>query len=261
MADSGETGETQVPVEEAAESTETVAETLAGNESPEEQHPGEQDQEEWLLDEGVFAEAGTSPEQPTSAPDTQTPPEAEKMPEPEMAEERLVVSFDEDIDPEIKEVFLEEFEEELAHINEIYPTWRANPEDNTETLSEIRRIFHTLKGSGRLVGCQAVGDFGWRVENMCNQVLDGTTEVDERFLTVLDAAKDIMPGLLEALKDNKAVPETYFLVLESAEQVADGAEEVALLRTQGDAETESAQSELSSGDSPARYGRRHGHQL
>ena len=43
-----------------------------------------------------------------------------------------------------------------------------------EKLRPIRRVFHTLKGSGRLVGAKTLGEFAWKTENMLNRVLDGT---------------------------------------------------------------------------------------
>ncbi|NUS59569.1 MAG: hybrid sensor histidine kinase/response regulator, partial [Lysobacter sp.] len=54
-----------------------------------------------------------------------------------------------DIDDEIREVFLEDFEEESGPLETMLPAWRAAPVD-MEKLRPIRRVFHTLKGSGRL---------------------------------------------------------------------------------------------------------------
>ena len=48
---------------------------------------------------------------------------------------------------EIREVFLEEFDEELANLRAMLPAWSANP-GQAELLLPVRRIFHTLKGSG-----------------------------------------------------------------------------------------------------------------
>ena len=78
-----------------------------------------------------------------------------------------------EIDDEIREVFLEEFEEEINNLDQMLPPWRAVPED-LEKLRPIRRVFHTLKGSGRLVGAKTLGEFSWKIESMLNRVLDGT---------------------------------------------------------------------------------------
>ena len=38
----------------------------------------------------------------------------------------------------------------------------------------MRRSFHTLKGSGRMVGAQLLGEFCWSVENLLNRIIDKT---------------------------------------------------------------------------------------
>jgi len=71
----------------------------------------------------------------------------------------LIGSFDaasDEIDDEIREVFSEEFEEEIGNLEQLLPPWRSAP-DNPELLRPIRRVFHTLKGSGRLVGAKTLG--------------------------------------------------------------------------------------------------------
>ncbi|MFS8138368.1 MAG: Hpt domain-containing protein, partial [Thermomonas sp.] len=107
--------------------------------------------------------------------------------EPEVAAHATVVSsqasapmlsagFDaagDEIDDEIREIFLEEFEEEINNLDELLPVWRRTP-DGAEQLRPIRRVFHTLKGSGRLVGAKNLGEFSWHVESMLNRVLDGS---------------------------------------------------------------------------------------
>ncbi|HVJ29680.1 MAG TPA: Hpt domain-containing protein, partial [Gammaproteobacteria bacterium] len=59
-------------------------------------------------------------------------------------------------DPEIVEVFIEEAKEEIASIRRNLPAW-ADDRRNSEALISTRRSFHTLKGSGRMVGAQLIG--------------------------------------------------------------------------------------------------------
>src|SRR5690606_378991 len=66
-----------------------------------------------------------------------------------------------EIDDEIREVFLEEFGEEIDNLDQMLPVWRNRPDD-LERLRPIRRVFHTLKGSGRLVGARMLGEFSWK---------------------------------------------------------------------------------------------------
>ena len=136
--------------------------------------------------------------------------------------EELIVSFSDETDDDIKEVFLEEFEEELEHLNSIFPRWKNNPEEQTELLGEIRRIYHTLKGSGRLVGANAIGDYSWKLEEITNMVLNKSQEVSDSFLKVMQHSVEMLPGLLEALKNETAVPSGYDQVVAAAEKVING---------------------------------------
>ena len=45
----------------------------------------------------------------------------------------------------------------------LLPAWRRAPQD-AELLRPIRRVFHTLKGSGRLVGARTLGEFHSEVQ-------------------------------------------------------------------------------------------------
>ena len=54
-------------------------------------------------------------------------------------------------------MFVEEAGEVLETIAEYLPQWRADTA-NKEALSEVRRAFHTLKGSGRMVRALVIGE-------------------------------------------------------------------------------------------------------
>ena len=58
----------------------------------------------------------------------------------------------------------------------------------------MRRAFHTLKGSGRVVGARRIGDFAWSVENLLNRVIDGTLERSSGMLATLREAIAIAAG-------------------------------------------------------------------
>lgn len=80
-------------------------------------------------------------------------------------------------DAEILEIFIEEIEEIFEELNPLFTTWFANPTDQ-ETLVTIRRHFHTLKGSGRMVGAKSAGELAWTVEDTLNRVLSGTVTLN-----------------------------------------------------------------------------------
>jgi chemosensory pili system protein ChpA (sensor histidine kinase/response regulator) len=106
---------------------------------------------------------------------------------------------DDDIDDEILEIFVEEAEEELGVINEVLPAWRSDFEDH-EALSRIRRAFHTMKGSGRMVGADTIGELSWSAENLLNRILDNTVSASEENSALIQEVVDIMPGLVNQLK-------------------------------------------------------------
>src|SRR5690348_14431130 len=121
------------------------------------------------------------------------------------------------IDEEIREVFVEEVGEEIANINVNLPAWKANPED-LDTLKNVRRSFHTLKGSGRLVGAAALGEFSWKTENMLNRGLDRTIQPHQNVQDVVDAAVATLPKLHAGLQGR---PVTLDPPLDAIMQTAD----------------------------------------
>ena len=73
-------------------------------------------------------------------------------------------------DPEILEIYLEEAAEEADNIARLQQDWLLPPEDEN-ALKNIRRAFHTIKGSGRLVGASKIGEFAWEFEQLLNRVI------------------------------------------------------------------------------------------
>ena len=102
-------------------------------------------------------------------------------------------------DEEILEIFLEEAEEERANLSECFPKWYSDPEDK-ESLSAMRRSWHTLKGSGRLVGAMRIGEFAWAFENMLNRIIDGTVSRSDAVCKLLGQAVDVLPELIEEIR-------------------------------------------------------------
>ncbi len=102
------------------------------------------------------------------------------------------------VDPELLALFIEEAGEEIATIGRLYPLWAENPADR-ESLSRVRRAFHTLKGSGRVVGARRIGDFAWSVENLLNRVIDGTLDRSSGMLGTLSESIAVLPALVGEL--------------------------------------------------------------
>ncbi|MFT6121940.1 MAG: chemosensory pili system protein ChpA (sensor histidine kinase/response regulator), partial [Oleiphilaceae bacterium] len=96
------------------------------------------------------------------------------------------------IDDEIIEIFLEEAAEVIDEIKTTMTKLRVDSED-TEGIQTLRRAFHTLKGSGRLVGAIAVADVAWPVENLLNKYLEANEGIGLDIFDLLDAVMDQLP--------------------------------------------------------------------
>lgn len=83
-----------------------------------------------------------------------------------------------DQDPEIREIFIEEVQEIIEFLEEALPQWLAEP-TNTAILTDIRRSYHTLKGSGRMAGALSSGELAWSVEEMLNRVMSNSITLTE----------------------------------------------------------------------------------
>ncbi len=128
-----------------------------------------------------------------------------------------------DIDEEIREVFVEEVQDEIDNLNRSVPAWKSDLQ-NFELLKPIRRSFHTLKGSGRLVGALALGEFSWKAENTLNRVLDKTITVGPAVVALVENVVGVLPELLTALRGDGAPKTDIGAIMIVADQVAAGEE-------------------------------------
>jgi chemosensory pili system protein ChpA (sensor histidine kinase/response regulator) len=126
-----------------------------------------------------------------------------------------------DADEEIVEIFIEEAVEVLGELHENLPLWKANHDDE-EALAVVRRSFHTLKGSGRLLGAELIGEFSWKFENMLNRVIDKKITVSDTLLQAMDEALGVLPQLIEQLKGNREPVENIGELMAVADALAEG---------------------------------------
>ena len=103
---------------------------------------------------------------------------------------------EEPVDDELLEVFIEEAGEVLETIGDFLPQWLADTE-NKDALTEIRRAFHTLKGSGRMVRALVIGELSWAIENLLNRVLDRSIQPDDDVRGVIQDVVALLPQLVD----------------------------------------------------------------
>jgi len=99
------------------------------------------------------------------------------------------------VDDELREVFLEETDEVLEILREYLPRWADSP-DSKSALSELRRAFHTLKGSGRMVRALVLGELAWAVENLLNRVLEHSVAPGPAVQQLLGDVLELLPELV-----------------------------------------------------------------
>ena len=90
-------------------------------------------------------------------------------------------------DDEMRGIFLEEAREVLDNARGACTALRDAPDD-VEQLTTVRRAFHTLKGSSRMVGLSEFGEAAWAFEQLYNAWLASQRPADDDLLQVTDDA-------------------------------------------------------------------------
>ena len=151
---------------------------------------------------------------PKSAP--QTPPSAKPAAPAAPSVTKPVVG---DIDPELLELFIEEAKDEITKLNRLFPLWDENPQDQ-DSLVNVRRSFHTLKGSGRMVGAQLIGEFAWSIENLLNRVINKTLDRTPDMMSMLREAVAAVPELVEQLETGRPLRIDIARIISTANEIA-----------------------------------------
>jgi len=170
------------------------------------------------LPEVKVAPAGPAAPVPASPAAAPAPPAAVKKPAPRPA---VMQVSGERSDPELVEVFIEEAKEEIASIERNLPLWAADLE-NSAALITIRRSFHTLKGSGRMVGAQLIGEFSWSIENLLNRLINQTLAPTPAMVMFIQVASKAVPQLIEQLEIGLPPKADVQLLMKQAEAFAEG---------------------------------------
>lgn len=147
-----------------------------------------------------------------------------KMPmAPSQETERLLKASAEAIDAELLETYLEEAAEVLATVSENLQTSHEQPGDR-EALTTIRRGFHTLKGSGRMVGLTDLGEVAWAVEQVINKWLQDERAATPALLNFIERACAAFEQWVGQLQSKGAVVVEADALIAAAEQLRSGEE-------------------------------------
>ena len=107
-------------------------------------------------------------------------------------------SFDDELDPEIIEIFIEEADELMEDIEQSVHHWQENREQS-ESYGELMRALHTLKGGARLAGLMSIGDLAHDFETDLMKMGD-KAKIDQAFFAHIHEYQDKMLKNLEHIK-------------------------------------------------------------
>jgi len=99
-----------------------------------------------------------------------------------------------EIDAEMLEIFAEEADDLLRNINAQLDVLKSAP-NNRESLLEIRRNAHTLKGSAGIVGIKPLSGLAHRVEDLLDCLSEKQVEGNRRIFELLANSTDCLSAL------------------------------------------------------------------
>ncbi|MDP3286772.1 MAG: Hpt domain-containing protein, partial [Methyloversatilis sp.] len=111
---------------------------------------------------------------------------------------RLAEASQEDFDAELLEIFIEEAREVLDTMASSTDAARLQPH-RQDLLTTLRRGFHTLKGSGRMVGLRDLGEAAFAVEQAMNRWLGSERDGTPELFDLLDGARMLFAGWVDRL--------------------------------------------------------------
>ena len=130
---------------------------------------------------------------------------------------------DEEADAELREIFLSEADEVLTNARLTLPQLQQHDAPHKqEPLTVLRRAFHTLKGSGRMIGLNAFGEAAWSVEQVLNLWLSESRAVSADLNALLDHAVTELDGWVKEIQQHGHSQQTPDALAEIAARVREG---------------------------------------
>ena len=128
---------------------------------------------------------------------------------------------DDAVDAELLDIFLAEAVEVLGAIHTTLPAARGAPHEQ-EHLTTLRRAFHTLKGSGRMVGLTAFGEAAWSIEQVLNLRLSASRGGDAELHGLIELAHGSLSRWIDDLQMHGKSNRTPQTLIAAAERIKNG---------------------------------------
>ena len=117
---------------------------------------------------------------------------------------RLLETDASQLDAELLDIYLTEADEVVDSVATNAAALVAQPDDR-EALTTVRRGFHTLKGSGRMVGLTELGEIAYEVEKVHNRILEDDLPVTPAVLSLIDVAQTSFRVWVDTLRRKQRV--------------------------------------------------------
>jgi chemosensory pili system protein ChpA (sensor histidine kinase/response regulator) len=145
------------------------------------------------------------------------PPKAPETPPPTAP----LPASDDAASSELCEIFVEEAGEVLDSIFEQLEVLRHRPGDQA-TMTTVRRAFHTLKGSSRMVGFKTIGEGAWGVEQCFNLWLAQERPATEDLIDLAAGAQRVIRQWVRTIAAHPEAVLDPAALVQAAQRVREG---------------------------------------
>lgn len=132
----------------------------------------------------------------------------------------------EPIPAELAEVFAQEAQEHLQTIARLTVDLGGSPDDR-DSLLELRRAVHTIKGAAGVVGYKGASRLAHRMEDLLDAVAEGTAVLTPDSARLLTASSDALDDLISATSDPAVLRDTFRRLLAEYDRFVTGVPAVA----------------------------------
>jgi chemosensory pili system protein ChpA (sensor histidine kinase/response regulator) len=162
-----------------------------------------------VIDEEVSEVFELTPDDASNGLEAVEPVPAEvTVTEPAPSAAQPALEFDvvmkDDVPPELAEVFGEEAKEHLETIARLTSRLSVEPQDR-ESVQELRRAVHTLKGAAGVVGYKGASKLAHRMEDLLDRLYEESAAVTPQEARALASSSDALNDLIVGTSDADAL--------------------------------------------------------
>jgi chemosensory pili system protein ChpA (sensor histidine kinase/response regulator) len=110
-----------------------------------------------------------------------------------------------ELDQDLCEIFYAELGEVTQSLHVACAALRRAPTDPA-ALKQLRRGFHTLKGSAPLIGAAALGEFCAQVESAVGRLIETPSKSTPETIGAVERAVVLLPEFVRSLRDDRPPP-------------------------------------------------------